>query len=454
MPSLFDDDADARPEAPGTPEGGLLPGTPLAERMRPRTLDEFVGQNQLLAPGRPLRQAIDSGALPSLIFWGPPGTGKTTLARILASVTGGEFVAFSAVTSGIKEIKAVIATAEATRRLRGRSTVLFIDEIHRFNKAQQDAFLPHVEAGTIVLVGATTENPSFEVNSALLSRSKVLVLQPLSVDDVVEILRRALADDVRGLGALRVTADDAALTALAVHANGDARTALNRLEQAVAALPPDAEGRRHLDTDTLAALLERRALLYDKSGEEHYNLISALHKSIRNSDADAGIYWLARMLESGEDPLYIARRLVRFASEDIGNADPRALEITLAAKDATHFLGMPECNTALAQAVVYLSAAPKSNAVYRAYGAAARDAVEDLASPVPLHLRNAPTRLMKQLDYGKGYRYAHDQPEGVAGMSSLPEHLQSRRYYEPTDRGIEVKIKDALERARRIRETE
>ena len=442
-PSLFDDDA--------LPPGTLLPGTPLAERMRPRTLDEFVGQDQLLGPGRPLRHAIESGQLPSMIFWGPPGTGKTTLARILASATGGDFVAFSAVTSGIKEIKSVIGTAELARAQRGRRTVLFVDEIHRFNKAQQDAFLPHVEAGTIVLVGATTENPSFEVNSALLSRSKVLVLQPLGVDDVVTILRRALADRERGLGDFEVDADDAALTALAVHANGDARTALNRLEQAVAILEPDASGRRRLDAATLAALLERRSLLYDKSGEEHYNLISALHKSIRNSDADAAIYWLARMLEAGEDPLYVARRLVRFASEDVGNADPRALEITLAAKDATHFLGMPECNTALAQAVAYLSAAPKSNAVYRAYGAAARDATEDIASPVPLHLRNAPTKLMKDLDYGKGYRYAHDEAEGVAEMTSLPEHLEGRRYYQPTDRGIEGRIKDALEKARALR---
>src|SRR5688500_1168276 len=336
---------------------------PLAERMRPRTIDEFVGQEHLLGPGRPLRQAMEHGAWHSLIVWGPPGTGKTTLARLLAAVAGAEFVAFSAVSAGIKEIKQVIATAERLRGQRGRRTVLFVDEIHRFNKAQQDAFLPHVEAGTVILVGATTENPSFEVNSALLSRAKVYVLHPLSTADVVSILQRALGDSERGLGDVQVDADEAALTALAVHANGDARVALNLLEQAVAALPDDG-GVRRLDSSALAGLIERRMLLYDKSGEEHYNIISALHKSIRNSDADASIYWLARMLEAGEDPLYVARRLVRFASEDIGNADPRALEVALASKDAVHFLGMPEANTALAQCVVYLAAAPKSNAVY------------------------------------------------------------------------------------------
>jgi putative ATPase len=428
-----------------------LPGTPLAERMRPRSLDEYVGQAHLLGPGRPLRQALDSGALHSLIFWGPPGTGKTTLGRLLAAVAGAEFIPVSAVTTGIKEVKEIIAAAERRRQMRGARTVLFVDEIHRFNKAQQDAFLPHVEAGTIILVGATTENPSFEVISALLSRSKVYILQPLSTEEIVTILRRALSDDARGLGARRVAADDAALTALAIHANGDARVALNLLDQAVAALKADASGVRRLDQPALTGLIERRVLLYDKSGEEHYNLISALHKSMRNSDADASIYWLARMLEAGEDPMYVARRLVRFASEDIGNADPRALEITLAAKDAVHFLGMPEANTALAQAVIYLAAAPKSKAVYVAYGRASRDATQDVASPVPLHLRNAPTRLMKDVGYGEGYRYAHDEAEGVAEMSCLPEHLQERRYYEPTDRGIESRIKDALDRAKKLR---
>ena len=436
--SLFDDAAP-------------LPGTPLAERMRPRSLDEVVGQSHLVAAGQPLRQAVDSGALHSLILWGPPGTGKTTIARLLARVTGAEFVAFSAVTSGIKEIREVIAEAQRTRAQRGRRTILFIDEIHRFNKAQQDAFLPHVESGAIVLVGATTENPSFEVNSALLSRSKVYVLHPLSPDDVASLLQRAVTDAPHGLGRLNVSADDEALRSIAVYANGDARVALNLLEQAALALTPAEDGRRHLDLPALTNLIERRTLLYDKAGEEHYNLISALHKSIRNSDADAAVYWLARMLEAGEDPLYVARRLVRFASEDIGNADPRALQVALAAKDAAHFLGMPEGNAALAQAVTYMAAAPKSNAVYLAYGAAARDALQDVASPVPLHLRNAPTKLMKQLEYGRGYRYAHDEAEGIAPMACLPEHLEGRRYYEPTDRGLEAKIKEALERARTLR---
>jgi putative ATPase len=449
MSSLFDSDAGDRAGDPSAPDDGTpLPGAPLADRMRPRTLDEYVGQQHIVGPGRPLRRALESKALHSLILWGPPGVGKTTLARLIATFVGGDFVAFSAVMSGIKEIREVVATAQMRRRS-GRQTVLFVDEIHRFNKSQQDAFLPHVEAGTIILIGATTENPSFEVNSALLSRSKVYVLQALSVDDLVALLGRALADNERGLGKLGVSADEESLRAIAVYSNGDARVALNMLQQAVTALPQSPNPR--LTNEHLSAVIERRALLYDKSGEEHYNIISALHKSIRNSDADGAMYWLARMLEAGEDPLYVARRLVRFASEDIGNADPRALQLAVAAKDAVHFLGMPEGNTALAQLVTYMAAAPKSNAVYVGYGKAAEDATKDLAAPVPLHLRNAPPKLMKDLNYGRDYKYAHDEAEGVAEMSSLPEHLEGRRYYEPTERGLEANIKQALDRSRALR---
>jgi putative ATPase len=418
--------------------------------MRPRTLDEFVGQEALIGPGRPLRLAIDRDQLQSIILWGPPGTGKTTLARLIASVTRAHFISFSAVLAGIKEIRAVMTEAEEARRRLGRRTILFIDEIHRFNKAQQDAFLPRVEAGDIVLIGATTENPSFEVNSALLSRSKVYVLKALGLEDVVTILRRALQDRERGLGALEVTADEEALAGISRYANGDARVALNMLETATAAAAPT----HRIDAALVAELAQNRALLYDKSGEEHYNLISALHKSMRNSDPDAAVYWLARMIESGEDPLYIARRLVRFASEDIGNADPRALSIAIAAKDAVHFMGMPEGNTALAQAAIYMAVAAKSNAVYRAYLEAADAAAKEIAEPVPLHLRNAPTRLMKQLDYGKGYRYAHDEEEGVAAdMVCLPPAHEGRRFYEPTDRGLEAEIRKKLEELRRRRST-
>jgi putative ATPase len=425
---------------------------PLAERMRPRTLDQFVGQEALIAPGRPLREAIEHDRLRSIILWGPPGTGKTTLARVIASVTRAHFIMFSAVLSGIKEIREVMADAEQARRRSGRRTILFIDEIHRFNKAQQDAFLPRVESGDIVLIGATTENPSFEVNSALLSRSKVYVLQPLGPDALVAIMRRALEDSERGLGEQHLTATDEGLNGIARYANGDARIALNMLEMAAGA----ANG-RPLDAALIADLAQNRALLYDKSGEEHYNLISALHKSMRNSDPDASVYWLARMLEAGEDPMYVARRLVRFASEDIGNADPRALTVAVAAKDALHFIGMPEGNTALAQAAIYMATAPKSNAVYRAYGAAAEAAAREVAEPVPLHLRNAPTRLMKSLDYGKHYRYAHDEAEGVAAdMDCLPPAHRNRRFYEPVNRGLEIEIGKRLEelRKRRTRQDE
>jgi putative ATPase len=417
---------------------------PLAERMRPRTFDEFVGQEELLAPGRPLREAIERDLLQSIVLWGPPGTGKTTLARIIAESTKARFVSFSAVLAGIKEIREVMAEAERLRRTTGRRTIVFIDEIHRFNKAQQDAFLPRVEAGDIVLIGATTENPSFEVNAALLSRSKVFVLRGLTTDEVSAILERALTDPTRGLAAQLPEVEPDALRTIAVYANGDARAALNLLELSVAAAPT-VEGRRRVGVKRVEQTMQRRALLYDKGGEEHYNVISALHKSMRNSDPDAAVYWLARMVESGEDPLYIARRLVRFASEDVGNADPQALTVTVAARDAVHFLGMPEGNTALAQATIYLATAPKSNAVYAAYNHAAEDAQKDVAQPVPLHLRNAPTKLMKELAYGKGYKYAHDEADAVADMSCLPSALEGRKYYEPTGRGFEKEIKRRLD---------
>ena len=434
MDSLFPEEAPAATAA----------RAPLAERMRPRTFDEFVGQEALLAPGKPLREAIERDLLQSIILWGPPGTGKTTLARIIADMTRARFVSFSAVLAGIKEIRDVMAEAERIRRTTGRRTIVFIDEIHRFNKAQQDAFLPRVEAGDIVLIGATTENPSFEVNAALLSRSKVFVLHGLTADEVAGILHRALSDVDRGLAGEPVTIDDESVHAIAMYANGDARVALNLLELSVAAAPI-VDGLRRVDLTRVEQTIQRRALLYDKSGEEHYNLISALHKSMRNSDPDAAVYWLARMVEAGEDPLYIARRLVRFASEDVGNADPQALTVTVAAKDAVHFMGMPEGNTALAQAAIYLATAPKSNAVYEAYTRAAEDAHRDVAQPVPLHLRNAPTKLMKDLEYGKGYKYAHREEDAVADMSCLPSALEGRKYYEPTERGFEKEIKRRLD---------
>jgi putative ATPase len=433
MATLFPDEPPAHGPAPA----------PLAERIRPRTLDEIVGQEELLGPGRPLREAIARDRLQSLILWGPPGTGKTTLARIIADTTRARFVSFSAVLSGIKEIRDVMADAERLRRATGGRTIVFIDEIHRFNKAQQDAFLPRVEAGDIVLIGATTENPSFEVNAALLSRSKVFVLRGLTADEIESILARALADAERGLGAENARVAPEARRAIAVHANGDARVALNLLELSVAAAPV-VDGMREVSPARVEEAIQRRALLYDKSGEEHYNLISALHKSMRNGDPDAAVYWLARMLEAGEDPMYVARRLVRFASEDIGNADPQALMLAVAARDAVHFMGMPEGNTALAQAATYLATAPKSNAVYTAYARAAADAQTAIAEPVPLHLRNAPTPLMKHLKYGEGYRYAHDEEDAVADMPCLPPALEGRRYYEPTSRGLEKDIRQRL----------
>ncbi len=420
---------------------------PLAARLRPQTLDEYVGQTHLLGKGKVLRRLIESDQISSMIFWGPPGVGKTTLARIIANSTKAAFIDFSAVTSGIKEIRSVMQKADDNRRY-GEKTIVFVDEIHRFNKAQQDAFLPFVEKGSIILIGATTENPSFEVNSALLSRCKVFVLQELKTDELVQLLKRALTD-VKGFGAQQINIDADLLEMIAVFANGDARTALSTLEMAVLNGDVDSSGTTTVTRETLEQCTSKKSLLYDKTGEEHYNLISALHKSMRNSDPDAAVYWLARMLEAGEDPLYIARRVTRFASEDIGLADPKALEIAVAAYQACHFIGMPECSVHLTQAVVYMSVAPKSNALYMAYEHAKKDAIKQLAEPVPLVIRNAPPRLMKELNYGKGYQYAHDTEEKLTNMQCLPDSLAGVTYYHPTTQGLEARVKARLDEIKR-----
>ncbi len=433
---LFDPPPSAAPAAPA----------PLADRIRPRTLDEVVGQQHLIGPGKVLRRALEEGQLHSMILWGPPGTGKTTLAFLMAQVAGARFVPFSAVLAGVKEIRQVVAEAQADRARGGKRTILFVDEIHRFNKGQQDAFLPHVEKGTLILIGATTENPSFEVNAALLSRCRVYMLQPLSEDDIVAILERALRDPERGLGATGATADVDSLRLVARLSGGDARGALNVLELAVTL---------HGGAVTEGAIrdaVQKKTLLYDKSGEEHYNLISALHKSLRDSDPDGALYWLGRMLEAGEDALYIARRLVRFASEDVGNADPQALRVALDAKESYHFLGSPEGDLALAQAACYLALAPKSNAVYAAWNRVRQDIQDKPAEPVPLHLRNAPTGLMANQGYGKGYQYAHDAAEARVDQEHLPEALRGRVYYRPVDRGLEKELAARLEAWRKWRE--
>jgi len=434
-----------------SPEGAADKTRPLADRMRPRTLDEFVGQEHLVGPGKPLRTQIERDDTGSLIFWGPPGTGKTTLAQIVARMTKAEFIEFSAVLSGIKEIKQVMSEAERARQY-GTRTLVFIDEIHRFNKAQQDAFLPHVEKGNIRLIGATTENPSFEIISALLSRCRVYTLKPLSEDQIVVLLRRALTDQERGLGSACVQASDDVLKKIASYSSGDARSAYNVLEVAVAlARQAGAESAAEITDAMVHDALQKRILLYDKTGEEHYNLISALHKSVRNSDPDAALYWLGRMLEAGEDPLYIARRVVRMSVEDIGLADPQALSLCMAARDAVDFIGMPEGNLALAEAVVYLSVAPKSNALYTAYSTVQQDVERTAAEPVPLHLRNAPTGLLKGLGYGRGYQYAHDLESKVANMQCLPDNLRDREYYEPTNEGSEKRIRERLQEIKRRR---
>ena len=424
---------------------------PLASRLRPRDLDEFVGQQHLIGEGKILRRLIEEDKISSMIFWGPPGVGKTTLASIIANRTNSTFINFSAVTSGIKEIKIVMAQAEEARKI-GQKTIVFVDEIHRFNKAQQDAFLPFVEKGSIILIGATTENPSFEVNGALLSRCKVFVLQGLKIEDIVTLLKRAITDK-RGFGNQTVHITDEQLEIIAKFANGDARNSLSTLEMVVLNGEVSSNGEITVTEETLEQCISKKSLLYDKNGEEHYNIISALHKSMRNSDPDAAVYWLARMLEAGEDPIYVARRITRFASEDVGLADPHALEIAVAAYHACHFIGMPECSVHLTQAVVYMSLAPKSNALYMAYETAKRDAVKELAEPVPLVIRNAPTKLMRELNYGKGYQYAHDSEEKLTNMQCLPDSLLGKEYYHPTEQGLEAKYKAKLEKIKEWKKT-
>jgi len=451
--SLFDDQepTESRPARTEDTAASASAASPLPERMRPRSLDEVVGHAKLLGRDGFLRRAIAADRVPSLIFWGPPGSGKTTLARLIATETKSHFVPFSAVTSGIKEVKEVMAGAVRLRKAQGRRTLLFVDEIHRFNRAQQDAFLPYVERGDVVLVGATTENPSFELNAALLSRCRVVVLEALTPADLVELMRHALADAERGLGGSGVTVDDEALESLAQLASGDARKALNLLELAVADAVESSVS--VVDPAAVQRLAQRKILLYDKSGEEHFNLISALHKSLRESDADASLYWLARMLAAGEDPLYIARRMIRFASEDVGLADPQALVQALAARESYHILGSPEGELAIAQAAVYLAMAPKSVAVYEGYGTARRTVEERPADPVPKVIRNASTKLMKEIGYGDGYVYAPHTEEGVGGIDCLPESLQGTRFYEPKGNGFEAELKARLERWRGLRET-
>ena len=423
--------------------------TPLASRLRPETLDEYVGQKHLVGKGMLLRQLIEKDQISSMIFWGPPGVGKTTLARIIAGRTNAHFVEFSAVTSGIKEVRDVMKEAEDNRK-RGIRTLLFTDEIHRFNKAQQDAFLPFVEKGSIILVGATTENPSFEINSALLSRCKVFILKALTEDDLFELLKHALSSE-KGLGNMQIDISDDDLRSIAAFSNGDARGALNTLEMVVNNTPLNSDGILKVETETIAQCMDRRSLLYDKNGEEHYNLISALHKSMRNSDPDAAVYWMSRMIDGGEDPLYIARRMVRFASEDVGLADSNALNVAVNVYQACHFLGLPECNVHLAHAAVYLSMAPKSNALERACIDAAADIHESPAEPVPLHIRNAETQLMKDAGYGKGYIYAHDTEEKITKMQCLPDALRDRRYYDPGELGDEAAVKERLDEIRKWR---